>query len=123
MTTVQLLPRLAEQLEQEAKRRTQSVDALVNDWLEEQLWRAHHKKIQEEATFFQAQHAELLARYGNGYIAMHDGHVVDYDTDMYQLHERIRTAYGDEPILITPLTAEPVQTLRVLGARHMAVLS
>ena len=121
MTTVQLLPRLAEQLEQEARRRTQSVDDLVNDWLEEQLWRAHHKKIQEEATHFQAQHNELLAQYGSGYIAMRDGHVIDHDTELYQLHERIRATYGDEPILLTPLTAEPIQTLRVLGARHTVV--
>lgn len=123
MATVLLSPTLAVQLEHEAKRRAQSVDDLVNDWLEEQLWRARHKKIQEESARFQAQHADLLAQYGGGYLAMLDGHVVDHDNDLPLLHARIRAKYGDEPILITPLTTNPTQTFRVLGARRTVVSS
>jgi len=34
------------------------------------------------------------------------------------LHGRIRAQYGDDPVLITPVTTEPVQTLKVRGVHR-----
>ena len=118
MTTVLLAPTIADQMASEAKQREQSIDTLVNDWLEEYLWRERQRKIHLEAARFQAQHAALLAQYGSGYLAMYNGQVVDTDQELEPLHRRIRMTYGDEPVLITPLTVEPTQTFRVLGARR-----
>jgi hypothetical protein len=118
MLTVALRPNVADQLKAEAEQRQTSLEALVNDWLENQLWQARRSAIHQEAERFRAQHAELLARYAGRYVAMRDGVVIDHDADLQTLYARIRAQYGDAPILIAPVTAEPVQTFKVLGARR-----
>ncbi len=117
MTTVALRPNLIDQLKNEAARRKTSVEVLANDWLEEQLWEAKRKKINEEAERFRAQHAQLLEKHAGEYVAMHDGVVIDHDTDLVTLHNRIRKQYGDEPILMSPVTSNPVQSFKVVSAR------
>ena len=118
MDTISLRPNLADQLKSEAIRRHTSVESLANDWLEEQLWDAKRKKIEEEAERFRAQHAELLAKYAGQHIAMREGIVLDHDADLVALHQRVRAHYCEEPILIAPVTAEPIQKIKVLGARQ-----
>ncbi len=118
MITVPLRSNLADQLQNEAARRHTSVEMLANDWLEEQLWEVKREKINEEAARFRAQHSELLAQYAGQYIAMRDGIVIDHDADLAALHNRVRARYGDEPILMTPVTSEPVQVIKILGARR-----
>ena len=118
MTTIPLRSNVADRLKVEAERRRISVEALANDWLEDQLWREKHKKIQEEAERFRAKHTELYAQYAGRYIAMRDGGVLDHDADLVALHDRIRARYGDEPVLIAPVTAEPTQTFKVVGSRQ-----
>jgi hypothetical protein len=121
MTTIALHPQLAKQLNVEAKRQQTSVEALVNDWLEENLRERRVKKIQEESKRFQAKHAELYAQYAGQHIAMQEGVVLDHDADLLNLYDRVRARYGDEPVLITPVTAEPIQTFRVLSPRRQRV--
>ncbi|MBI5301958.1 MAG: hypothetical protein HY868_07460 [Chloroflexi bacterium] len=118
MLSVPLRDNLANQLKNEAERLHTSVEALANDWLEDQLWQAKRRKINEEADHFRARHTELFAQYNGQYIAMRDGVVLDHDANLVILHGRIRAQYGDEPILIAPVTAEPIQTFKVLGARR-----
>ncbi|MGB8647670.1 MAG: hypothetical protein WCF84_20720 [Anaerolineae bacterium] len=118
MTRVLLRPNLEEQLKDIAARHQTNLEALVNDWLEEQLWQEQRRKIEQEAERFRAQHAQLYAKYRGRFIAMRDGVVIDDDAEILLLHQRIRARYGDEPILITPVTEEAVQTFRVLGARR-----
>ncbi len=118
MDTIALRPNLAGQLKDEAMRRHTSIESLANDWLEEQLWDAKHKKIEEEAGRFRAQHAELLTRYAGQHIAMRDGIVIDHDLDLVALHNRVRAKSGEEPILIAPVTPEPTQKIQILGTRQ-----
>ncbi len=118
MVTIALRPGVADQLKAEAEQHQTSLDVLVNDWLEDQLWRQRHDKIHQEAERFQARHAELLTQYAGRYIAMRDGAVLDHDADLAALHARIRTRYGDAPILIAPVSSEPIQTFGVKGTRQ-----
>jgi len=118
MITVPLRSNLADQLQNEATRRHTSVEVLANDWLEEQLWEAKREKINEEAERFRAQHSELLVQYAGEFVAMRDGVVIDHDPDLAALHDRVRAKYGDEPILMAPVTPEPEQVIKVLGARR-----
>ena len=118
MVTVALQPNVADQLQSEAEQRQTSLEALVNDWLETQLWRQRHDKIHQEAERFRAKHAELAAQYAGQYIAMRDGIVLDHDADLTALHSRIRAQYQDAPILIAPVTATPIQTFKVIGTRR-----
>lgn len=118
MDRIELRPNLAGQLKDEAMRRHTSIESLANDWLEEQLWEAKHKKIEEEAERFRAQHTELLAKYAGQHIAMRDGIVIDHDLDLLALHNRVRAKSGEEPILIAPVTRNPIQKIQVLGSRQ-----
>jgi hypothetical protein len=118
MMTVALRDQLADQLKSSAARRQISIEQLVNDWLAEQLWREQNQKIQAEAERFRAKHLELLAQYAGQYIAMRDGIVLDHDAELLALHARIRARYGDEPILMAPVTADPIETHHVLGTRQ-----
>jgi hypothetical protein len=118
MITVPLRDNLAHQLKNEAARRHTSIESLANDWLEEQLWEAKRKKIEAEAQRFRAQHAALLAQYNGQHVAMRDGIVLDHDADLVTLHSRIRAQYGEEPVLIAQVNPEPIQVIKVLGARR-----
>lgn len=118
MITVPLRDSLADQLKNEAARLHTSIETLANDWLEEQLWETKRVAINEEAERFRTKHSELFAQYNGQYIAMRDGVVLDHDSDLVTLNQRIRAQYGDEPILIAPVNSEPMQVIKVLGARR-----
>lgn len=118
MTTIALRPELEQQLKPEAERRQTSMDQLVNDWLENQLWQEWHRIIEEESARFREKHAELLSQYAGEYVAMRNGTVIDHDTDLPALHHRIRTHYGNEPILMAPVSLQPVQKFKMRSPRH-----
>lgn len=115
MTVVELRPKLEVLLHTEAERRQTNVEALVNDWLEEHLWEERRRKIQDESQRFQAMHRELFQKYAGKYVAMCDGEVLDSDVDIVVLYDRIHSKYGDDPILISPVTDDPIQTFQVLS--------
>ncbi len=71
------------------------------------------KKIAREAAAYRAQHPQLLAQYADQYIAMHQGQVIDTDTDQMALFLRIRKAYPHIGILIQQVKEEPEEVLQV----------
>ncbi len=117
MTTIALRPNLAEQLRTEAERRRTDVEKLVNDWLEDDLWEQRMKKIHEEAERYRAQHAQLRLQYADKVIAMHDGEVVDSGEDLPEVYRRIRERFGDEPVLITRVGVEAIETYTIRSPR------
>ena len=117
MTTVALRPNLAEQLRTEAERRRTDVEKLVNDWLEDDLWEQRTKKIHEEAERYRAQHAQLRLQYADKVIAMRDGEVVDSGEDLPEVYRRIRERFGDEPVLITRVGVEAIETYTIRSPR------
>lgn len=119
MTTIALRPELIDKLNKEAERRRTSLEELVNNWLEDQLWQEWHRKIAEESQCFQEKHGELFAQYAGQHIAMRDGVVLDQDADLLALHRRIRAKHGDEPILMALVTPEPIQTFKMRSPRRI----
>ncbi|HLF27997.1 MAG TPA: DUF5678 domain-containing protein [Anaerolineae bacterium] len=117
MTAVNLRPKLAEQLRPEAERRQKSIEELVNDWLEDDLWEQRNKKIHEEAERYYARHAQLRAQYADKVIAMRDGEVVDSGDELLEVYQRVRERFGDEPVLITRVGVEPVETYTIRSPR------
>jgi hypothetical protein len=116
-TAVALRPTLAEQLRAEAARRQISLDALANDWLEDQLWEARRGKIMEEAERYRAAHAQLRQKYADKIIALWNGQVVESGDDFVEVYRRVRERFGDEAVLITQVSEEPVETFTVLSPR------
>ena len=121
MATVALNPELEAQLRAEAKLRQVSMEELITSWLENQLWQEWRRKITEESERFQEKHSELLKQYNGEYVAMRDGVVLDHDADLPSLHRRIRAQYGDEPILMAPVSTQPIQSFKVRSPRRERV--
>ncbi len=118
MTTIALRPELEQQLKPEAERRQTSMEKLVNDWLESQLWQEWHRIIEEESKRFQEKYTQLLAQYAGEYVAMRNGAVIDHDAELPALHQRIRAQYGTEPILMAPVTTQPIQKFKIRSPRR-----
>jgi hypothetical protein len=75
--------------------------------------------IEREMQAYRQQHPPLLTQYPGEPIAMLNGQVIDHDSDETQLSQRIRFAYGKQPILITPVLAQPEQTIFVRSPRFV----
>ena len=108
------LIRSVEKLAQEQGTDTQS---LVNAWIERQLALAREQRIRDESVRFRAQHSALRAAYAGEYVAMRNGEVLDHGADVRGLYLRIRERFGDEPILIAPVTDSPTPTYQMRSPR------
>lgn len=110
-------------LRQAAERRSQPMEDVVEDALTAFLqppvssetngdngspestssWR--QAKIHAEAGAWRSLSLAEQRSYGDDFVAVHNGQVVDHDGDRLTLYRRIRTRFGDIPVLITPASA------------------
>ncbi|MEK7275709.1 MAG: hypothetical protein AAB427_00025, partial [Chloroflexota bacterium] len=97
-----------------------NVESVVNEWLSRQLALAREQKIREESARFRAKQAELRARYAGRFVAMRSGEVLDDDEDAHALYLRIRKQYADEPILIAPVSEQPIPVYKMRSPRAAA---
>jgi len=96
--------------EKVAQEQGTDVASLVNEWVERELALAREQKIREETVRFRAQHSALQTQYLGQYVAMRSGEVLDHDADVNALYLRIHDRFGDEPVLIAPVTESPTPT-------------
>lgn len=82
---------------------TSAVDEDVEDLAAEvaERW----EKIRREARAWRALPDETRRQYGIDFVAVHNGEVLDQDSDRTALQQRIARRFGDVPILITPAHA------------------
>jgi hypothetical protein len=81
MPTVAVEAELYKRVKEAALEHETSVDAILAEAVRRYLWELNRRKISEESKIYRQRHAELKARYLDQYIAMHNGQVVDHDTD------------------------------------------
>ena|SRR5258707_27720 len=103
--------------EKVAQERGTDVASLVNEWIERELALAREQKIREESARFRAQHSALQAKFLGEYVAMRSGQVLDHDADVHALYLRIRDRFGDEPVLMAPVTDSPTPTYQMRSPR------
>jgi len=84
-----------------------TAEALADRAIRRYLRQQAEAKIEREEQHFHAQHAELLDRYAGQYIAMHEGRVIDSDTDELTLYLRVRQRFPSVGVLIKQVTPEP----------------
>ena len=113
MISIELRPELADRLQAEAARQQTTLQDLVNEWLAQDLWEQRNEKIRAEAEKYRAQHATLRAQFADKFIAMRGGQVVDSSDEMLQLYRRISERFGDEPVLITQVLDEPIESYTI----------
>lgn len=136
MPTLQMV--LSEQvytvLERTATERRQSVELLLQDALDlflqtpaianvndvEDLTASvaeRWEKIRREARAWRALPDRTRRQYGADFVAVHNGEVLDQDSDRTALQQRIARRFGDVPILITPAQAASPREFTVRGPR------
>ncbi len=113
MISEHILTELAPVAEQEHK----EVGDLVNEVLQQYIWQAKERKIDQEMEAYRAMHAELKQKFLGQYVAIHDGQLVDYDSDRQALSRRVRREYGSTAVLITPVEDAPEREFLVLTPR------
>jgi hypothetical protein len=101
MPTVAVEAELYKRVKEAALEHETSVDAILAEAVRRYLWELNRRKISEESKIYRQRHAELKARYLDQYIAMHNGQVVDHDTDFQALRQRIRQRFERAPVMIT----------------------
>ena len=104
---------LVSELDQVATIQHTDLTVLVTQAIERYLKERAYQDIEQEQNAYSAQHAQLLTEYAGQYIAMHHGKVVDHDSARADLSRRVRARYGRVPVLITPVLAQPEQTITV----------
>ena len=103
---------LYSRIEQAADEQKIGIDRILTDALRRYLWELDRRKISAESQVYQRRHAELKAQYQGRYIAMHGGQVVDHDSDVTALRERVRQRFGRRPVMIilVEAVAEPLSS-------------
>jgi hypothetical protein len=104
MTTIQLVPDLAEQIESLVGVDEASAQTFIENAVRAYIARLHRDKIREENKAFMAQYETLLATYLGRYVAMHQGKVIDHDADLRALHLRVYQRIGRKPALLKKVT-------------------
>ncbi|MEM7535393.1 MAG: hypothetical protein AAF639_24660 [Chloroflexota bacterium] len=78
---------------------------------------AEDRIIAQEAKAYAQMHPELLLKYPRQYVAIHQGELVDRDTDKIALYRRLAEQYGDTPLLVRQVLPEVVPTVRIPSFR------
>jgi len=117
MNPIAIRDELMRSVEKLAQEQGTDAESLVNEWVARELALAREQKIREEATRFRAQHSALQAAYPGQYVAMRNGELLDHGSDVQALYQRIRARFGDEPVLIAPVTDSPTPTYQMRSPR------
>ncbi len=110
-------PQLYSRIEQAADEHKIGIDRILTEALRRYLWELDRQKISKESQAYQQRHAELKAQYLGQYIAMHDGQVVDHDSDVTVLRQRVRRSFGRTPVMVTLVEEVAEQTFVRHGFR------
>jgi len=112
-----LKPDLQESLERDAIRESRTVSDLVNEAVARYLREREQAKLERETAAYEHMHHDLARDYLGQWVAVHDGALVDHDTDVSALSQRLRQRYGRTSILIRQVREEPSDDLRVRSPR------
>jgi hypothetical protein len=95
---------LVDGLQQAAKVENVPTEELLNQAVAEFLDKMEIRILEAENEAFTQLHPQLVNTYLGEYVAIHNGEVVDHDSDARSLHIRIRRKYGKAPVLIREVT-------------------
>jgi hypothetical protein len=100
-------PELVKKLQQFAQAHNCEAADFLDMAVGEYLDKMAREKITAEREALDAHYADILAAYNGQYVAVHQGRVVDSDSDARALYLRIRARYGYIPVLIRRITPQP----------------
>jgi len=111
LNIIHLQPALMQQLEQAAIEQKAEPEQLVETAIRAYLRQLDRDRIRAEAEAYRSLHTELTKKYVDQYVAIHNGRLVDNDKDFQAIHGRIRQRFGNQPVLIRLVEAQPEREL------------
>ncbi len=111
METISIDPAVAEQILHLVDYSKTDVEVIVDRALRTYLAQSRHKKIRMETNAFERQREALLVKYAGQYVAIHEGRVLDHDSDLRTLHLRVFKQLGHTPVLLKRVTQESERDL------------
>lgn len=111
MTTVTLNPDLVQQIENLSSKEKTDAQSFVEKAVHAYLLQIRREKIRTETQAFNAQLKKLRVKYAGQYVAMHQGKVIDHDSDLRTLHLRVYERVGRTPVLLKQVTDKPEREL------------
>lgn len=88
-----------------------SIGQLLNEAVEEFLLNRQRAKIDDEIAAFVRLHPELWRTKPGQWVAIHNSKLVDADPDRVALYRRVRKNYGQTPVLVREVTANPEEDI------------
>ncbi len=117
MTTVTLNPELVQQIENWSSQEGGDAQSFVEKAVRTYLGQMRQEKIRTETEAFNEQYDMLKANYAGQYVAVHQGKVIDHDTDIRSLHLRVYEQLGRTPVLLKQVMDEPERELHFRSPR------
>ncbi|RIK53010.1 MAG: hypothetical protein DCC57_09020 [Chloroflexi bacterium] len=133
--TVEISLTLSEELYQRARRlarrRQQDVTAAITDYLEQHLPADEpgaqptppdnlpDAAVAREKAAYRKLHAQLWQQYPGHYVALHNGQLVDHDSDKHALLARIQAQFPDQFVLVRRVEATPEREYRFPSTRFI----
>lgn len=103
---IEIRPDLSKQLEENAYQSNKSISDIVNEAVEQYLITQQRQVIDREIEAYTQMHASLWRTFPDQWVAIHDGKLVDQDSDRVALYRRIRARYGQTPVLVRQVQEE-----------------
>lgn len=117
MPTITVEPELYERIEAAAEENQADTEQIAKEAFKLYFWEQNRRKISRESSEYRKQHSEIKKRYLGQFIAMHQGQIVDHDSDFQPLFERIRASFGNTAVMIKKVEEEPETIIYRRGFR------
>ena len=111
MEAIVLRRDLQEVLERDAELQSKTLSDLVNEAVAHYLRDREREKIARETEAYERMHPQLVPDLLGQWVAVHEGEIVDRDSEVSQLLARVRARFGRLPILIRQVSERPVDDI------------
>lgn len=109
--------RLLSQLERKARSENVDVQVIAQRAIQKYVLNEAEQKMEQEIAAYHRMHPFLLSEHKGAHVAVHQGELVDFDSDLAALFLRIRQRFPDEVVLIRKVYDEPEKVYVVRSPR------
>lgn len=117
MNLIPVKPELYQRVENFAEWKNQQAAEFAEDALLDYLDKLELDILRREAAAYEKMFYQLLAEYEGRYVAIHGGKVIDSDTELMPLHNRVYLKILDLPVLFKKVTTEPEREIVIRSPR------
>ena len=103
---LKLREELLETLEDRAEQEGKDVNDILNAAVEHYLLKEQRDKLDQEISAYQTMYPDLLKKYPQQWVAIHNRELVDHDIDGLALYNLVRKNYGLTSVLIRNVSDE-----------------